>query len=95
MRATHKAETCVALMRGMARRADRAGQLTYADAKADFECRLAGLIAALSADRRRRACQACKTKLTSGVSVCSNLATCEQFTSPTRPDKGVMTNWQR
>jgi len=64
-----KAETCVALMKRYGNDAQIArGQLTYADAKADFDAVIAGLIAALSAGQTPASLPSLQAKLTSGVS---------------------------
>lgn len=56
-----KAETCVALMKKYGDEAQIArGQFAYADAKADSDAVVAGLITALSAGGRLQACRACK-----------------------------------
>src|SRR5260370_39794015 len=64
-----KAETCVALMKRYGNEAQIArGQLTYADAKADFDAVIAGLIAALSAGHTPASPPNPQTQLTTGVS---------------------------
>jgi hypothetical protein len=64
-----KAETCVALMKRYGNEAQIArGELTYADAKADFDAVIAGLIAALSAGQTPASLSSLQAKLTSGVS---------------------------
>jgi hypothetical protein len=64
-----KAETCVALMKRYGNDAQIArGQLTYADAKADFDAVIAGLIAALSAGQTPASLSSLQAKLTTGVS---------------------------
>jgi hypothetical protein len=64
-----KAETCVALMKRYGNDAQIArGKLAYADAKADFDAVIAGLIAALSAGQTPASLPSLQAKLTSGVS---------------------------
>src|SRR5215472_16162262 len=64
-----KAETCVALMKKYGDDAQIArGQLTYADAKADFDAVIAGLITALSAGQTPASLPSLRAKLNSGVS---------------------------
>ena len=64
-----KAEACVALMKKYGDDAQIArGQLTYADAKADFDAVIAGLITALSAGQTPASLPSLQTKLSSGVS---------------------------
>jgi hypothetical protein len=64
-----KAETCVALMKKYGDDAQRArGQLTYADAKADSDAVIAGLITALSAGQTPASLSSLQAKLTGGVS---------------------------
>jgi hypothetical protein len=89
-----KAETCVALMKRYGNDAQIArGQLTYADAKADFDAVIAGLIAALSAGQTPASLPSLQAKLTSGVSallelcdmVSNLLPSCHSFSAPDRP----------
>src|SRR5215472_14876345 len=64
-----KAETCVALIKRYGDDAQIArGQLTYADAKADFDAVIAGLITALSAGQTPASLPSLQAKLSSGVS---------------------------
>jgi len=64
-----KAETCVALIKKYGNEAQIArGQLTYADAKADFDAVIAGLITALSAGQTPASLPSLQAKLSSGVS---------------------------
>jgi hypothetical protein len=63
-----KAETCVALMKRYGDDAQIArGQLIYADAKADFDELIAGLIAALSAGRTPENLPSLQAKLSKGA----------------------------
>ncbi len=64
-----KAETCVALLRKYGDAAQLArGQLTYANAKADADAVIAGLIIALSAGQQPASLSSLQAKLSSGVS---------------------------
>jgi hypothetical protein len=64
-----KAETCVALMKKYGDDAQKArGQITYSDAKADFDAVIAGLITALSAGQTPASLSSLQAKLSSGVS---------------------------
>src|SRR6266849_8637681 len=64
-----KAETCVALMKRYGNEAQIArGKLTYANAKADFDAIIAGLIAALSAGQTPASLSSLQAKLTGGAS---------------------------
>jgi len=64
-----KAEACVALMKRHGDEAQIAhGQLAYADAKADFDAVIAGLITALSAGQTPASLPSLQAKLSSGVS---------------------------
>src|SRR5262252_8116445 len=64
-----KAETCIALIKKYGDDAQIArGQLTYADAKADFDAVIAGLITALSAGQTPASLSSLQAKLSSGVS---------------------------
>jgi hypothetical protein len=64
-----KAEACVALLKRYGDDAQIArGQLTYADAKADFDAVIAGLITALSAGQTPASLPSLQAKLSSGVS---------------------------
>jgi len=87
-----KAETCVALMKRYGNDTQIArGQLTYANAKADFDAVIAGLIAALSAGQTPASLPSLQAKLTSGVSALlafSNMVS--NLLPDTRGQKGVM-----
>ena len=64
-----KAETCVALMKKYGNDAQKArGEITYANAKADSDAVIAGLIAALSAGQAPASLSSLEDKLSSGVS---------------------------
>jgi hypothetical protein len=64
-----KAETCVALLKKYGDDAQMArGQLVYADAKADTDAVIAGLITTLSAGQTPSSLSSLQTKLSSGVS---------------------------
>lgn len=64
-----KAETCVALMKRYGDDGQKAlGQITYTDAKADFDTVIAGLIVALSAGQSPASLSSLQGKLSSGVS---------------------------
>jgi hypothetical protein len=64
-----KAETCVALMKKYGDDAQKArGQITYTNAKADFDAVIAGLIVALSAGQTPASLSSLQAKLSSGVS---------------------------
>ena len=64
-----KAEACVALMKRHGDEAQIAhGQLAYADAKADFDAVIAGLITALSAGQTPASLPSLQAKLSSGMS---------------------------
>jgi hypothetical protein len=64
-----KAETCVSLMKKYGNDAQKArGQLTYANAKADFDAVIAGLITALSAGKTPASLSSLQAKLSSGAS---------------------------
>jgi hypothetical protein len=64
-----KAETCVALMKKYGDDGQRArGQLTYTDAKSDFDAVIAGLITALSAGQTPASLSSLQVKLSSGAS---------------------------
>ena len=64
-----KAETCVALMKKYGDGAQIArGQLTYANAKADSDALIAGLITALSAGQTPESLSSLQAKLSSGIS---------------------------
>jgi hypothetical protein len=64
-----KAETCVALMKKYGDPADKArGEITYANAKADFDAVIAGLIVALSAGQTPASLSTLQDKLSSGAS---------------------------
>jgi hypothetical protein len=87
-----KAETCVALMKRYGNDAQIArGQLTYADAKADFDAVIAGLIAALSAGQTPASLPSLQAKLTSGVSALLEFGNMVSNLLPDTPgQKGVM-----
>jgi hypothetical protein len=87
-----KAETCVALMKRYGNDAQIArGQLTYADAKADFDAVIAGLIAALSAGQTPASLPSLQAKLTSGVSALLEFCNMVSKLLPDTPgQKGVM-----
>jgi len=87
-----KAETCVALMKRYGNDAQIArGQLTYADAKADFDAVIAGLIAALSAGQTPASLPSLQAKLTSGVSALLEFSNMVSNLLPDMPgQKGVM-----
>jgi hypothetical protein len=87
-----KAETCVALMKRYGNDAQIArGQLTYADAKADFDAVIAGLIAALSAGQTPASLPSLQAKLTSGVSALLEFSNMVGNLLPDTPgQKGVM-----
>jgi hypothetical protein len=87
-----KAETCVALMKRYGNDAQIArGQLTYADAKADFDAVIAGLIAALSAGQTPASLPSLQAKLTSGVSALLEFCSMVSNLLPDTPgQKGVM-----
>jgi hypothetical protein len=87
-----KAETCVALMKRYGNDAQIArGQLTYADAKADFDAVIAGLIAALSAGQTPASLSSLQAKLTSGVSALLEFSNMVSKLLPdTRGQRGVM-----
>jgi hypothetical protein len=87
-----KAETCVALMKRYGSDAQIArGQLTYADAKADFDAVIAGLIAALSAGQTPASLPSLQAKLTSGVSALLEFYNMVSNLLPDTPgQKGVM-----
>jgi len=64
-----KAETCVALMKKYGDDAQKArGEITYTNAKADFDAVIAGLIVALSASQTLADLPSLQDKLSSGVS---------------------------
>jgi hypothetical protein len=64
-----KAETCVSLLKKHGDDAQMArGQLVYADAKADSDAVIAGLITALSAGQAPASLSSLQTKLSSGIS---------------------------
>jgi hypothetical protein len=64
-----KAETCVALMKKYGDDAGKArGQITYTNAKADFDAVIAGLITVLSARQTPASLPSLQDKLSSGVS---------------------------
>jgi hypothetical protein len=64
-----KAETCVSLLRKYGDTAQLArGQLSYANAKADADAVIAGLITALSAGQQPASLSSLQAKLSSGVS---------------------------
>jgi hypothetical protein len=64
-----KAETCVALMRKYGDDAQRVrGEITYTNAKADFDAVIAGLIVALAAGQALASLSSLQEKLSSGVS---------------------------
>jgi len=64
-----KAETCVALIKKYGDDAQKArAQLTYANAKADFDAVIAGLVTALSAGQTPASLSSLQAKLSSGVS---------------------------
>jgi len=64
-----KAETCVALMRKYGDDAQKArGQLTYVNAKADFDAVIAELITALSAAQTPASLPSLQAKSSGGVS---------------------------
>ena len=64
-----KAETCVGLMKKYGNDTQIArGQLTYANAKADSDALIAGLITALSAGQAPESLSSLQAKLSSGVS---------------------------
>jgi hypothetical protein len=87
-----KAETCVALMKRYGNDAQIArGQLTYANAKADFDAVIAGLIAALSAGQTPASLSSLQAKLTSGVSALLEFSNMVSNLLPDTPgQKGVM-----
>jgi hypothetical protein len=87
-----KAETCVALMKRYGNDAQIArGQLTYADAKADFDAVIAGLIAALSAGQTPASLPSLQARLTSGVSALLEFGNMVSNLLPDTPgQKGVM-----
>jgi hypothetical protein len=82
-----RAETCVAVLKryGDAGQVDH-GQLTYANAKADADAVIAGLITALSARQEPAGLSSLQASLSSSVSglaeFCRSASWC-----PTRPDK--------
>src|ERR1700758_1802090 len=64
-----KAEACVALMKKYGDDAQKArGQITYTNAKADFDTVIAGLIVVLSAGRAPESLSSLQEKLSSGAS---------------------------
>jgi hypothetical protein len=64
-----KAETCVALMKKYGDGAQKArGEITYTNAKADFDAVIAGLITVLSARQTPASLPSLQAKLRSGVS---------------------------
>jgi hypothetical protein len=64
-----KAETCVALMKKYGDDGQKArGQITYTNAKADFDAVIAGLITVLSAGQMPTSLSSLQDKLNSGVS---------------------------
>ncbi len=64
-----KAETCVALMKKYGDPAQKArGEITYTNAKADFDAVIAGLIVALSARQAPASLSSLQEKLSSGAS---------------------------
>jgi hypothetical protein len=64
-----KAETCVALMKKYGDDGQKGrGQITYTNAKADFDAVIAGLITALSAGETPASLSSLQDKLSSGVS---------------------------
>jgi hypothetical protein len=64
-----KAETCVALMKKYGDDAHKAlGQITYSNAKADFDAVIAGLITVLSAGQTPASLPSLQAKLNSGLS---------------------------
>jgi hypothetical protein len=64
-----KAETCVGLMKKYGDDAQKArGQITYTNAKADFDAVIAGLIVALSAGQTPASLSSLQDKLNSGAS---------------------------
>jgi hypothetical protein len=64
-----RAETCVALMKKYGDDAQKArGQITYSNAKADFDAVIAGLITALSAGQAPASLSSLQARLNSGVS---------------------------
>jgi hypothetical protein len=64
-----KAETCVALMKKYGDGAQKArGEITFTNAKADFDAVIAGLIVALSAGQTPASLSSLQAKLSSGVS---------------------------
>jgi hypothetical protein len=64
-----KAETCVALMKKYGDDAQKArGQLTYVNAKGDFDAVIAGLITVLSAGQTPASLPSLQTRLSGGVS---------------------------
>jgi len=64
-----KADTCVALMKKYGDDAQRVrGEITYTNAKADFDAVIAGLIVALSAGQTPASLSSLQEKLSSGVS---------------------------
>jgi len=89
-----KAETCVALMKRYGDEAQIArGQLTYADAKADFDAVIAGLITALSAGQTPASLPSLQAKLSSGVSALLEFCNMVSNLLPKTPgqkEKGVM-----
>jgi hypothetical protein len=68
-----KAETCVALMKKYGDAVRRArGQITYTDAKADFDAVIAGLIVVLSAGQTPASLSSLQEKLSTGASGLAN-----------------------
>jgi hypothetical protein len=64
-----KAETCIALMKKYGDDAQKArGEITYTNAKADFDTVIAGLIVALSAGQTPASLSSLQAKLSSGAS---------------------------
>jgi hypothetical protein len=89
-----KAETCVALMKKYGDEAQIArGQLTYADAKADSDAVVAGLITALSAGGAPAGLPGLQTKLKSGVSgLLEFCATVRNLLPNTAGQKNIVTD---
>jgi hypothetical protein len=86
-----KAEACVALMKKYGDNAQKArGQITYTNAKADFDAVIAGLITVLSARQTPASLSSLQEKLSSGASGLSQFCgTVINLLPKTETEKGV------
>jgi hypothetical protein len=87
------AETCIALMKRYGDEGQIArGQLTYGNAKSDFDSTIAGLIATLSAGQAPETLSNLQTKITSGVTGLRKFCdTVSNLLPKTTGEKGVGT----